>query len=380
MFDAIIVGGGCAGATIARKYADNGKKVLLIERRNHVAGNCYDEIDTKGVMIHKYGPHIFHTSDEDVMKFLSRFTEWHDYEHEVLANVYGQYIPVPFNLNTLNIVYGEEKAKVLEEKLVSTYGYGSKIPIMKLRENKDTDIQMIAEYVYNNIFLKYTMKQWGQTPNEVDASVTARVPVVISHDNRYFHDKYQKMPKDGFTKMFDNMLSSESIEVMLDTDAKDLIKIDNNIVYYKGEEYKGEVFFTGQVDELFDYEYGRLPYRSLNFVFEQYDVEYFQPKSVINYTVDEEYTRITEFKYFLNQKTEGTTIIKEYSIPYEGKEGQIPYYSILNDENIAKYNKYKAKADKIPNLHLVGRLAEYKYYNIDAIVKRAIEVSEKEMQ
>lgn len=380
MFDAIIVGGGCAGATIARKYADNGKKVLLIERRNHVAGNCYDEIDTKGVMIHKYGPHIFHTSDEDVMKFLSRFTEWHDYEHEVLANVYGQYIPVPFNLNTLNIVYGEEKAKVLEEKLVNTYGYGSKIPIMKLRENKDTDIQMIAEYVYNNIFLKYTMKQWGQTPNEVDASVTARVPVVISHDNRYFHDKYQKMPKDGFTKMFDNMLSSENIEVMLDTDAKELIKIDNNIVYYKGEEYKGEVFFTGQVDELFDYEYGRLPYRSLNFVFEQYDVEYFQPKSVINYTVDEEYTRITEFKYFLNQKTEGTTIIKEYSIPYEGKEGQIPYYSILNDDNIAKYNKYKAKADKIPNLHLVGRLAEYKYYNIDAIVKRAIEVSEKEMQ
>lgn len=380
MFDAIIVGGGCAGATIARKYADNGKKVLLIERRNHVAGNCYDEIDTKGVMIHKYGPHIFHTSDEDVMKFLSRFTEWHDYEHEVLANVYGQYIPVPFNLNTLNIVYGEEKAKVLEEKLVNTYGYGSKIPIMKLRENKDTDIQMIAEYVYNNIFLKYTMKQWGQTPNEVDASVTARVPVVISHDNRYFHDKYQKMPKDGFTKMFDNMLSSENIEVMLDTDAKDVIKIDNNIVYYKGEEYKGEVFFTGQVDELFDYEYGRLPYRSLNFVFEQHDVEYFQPKSVINYTVDEEYTRITEFKYFLNQKTDGTTIIKEYSIPYEGKEGQIPYYSILNDENIAKYNKYKAKADKIPNLHLVGRLAEYKYYNIDAIVKRAIEVSEKEMQ
>lgn len=380
MFDAIIVGGGCAGATIARKYADNGKKVLLIERRNHVAGNCYDEIDTKGVMIHKYGPHIFHTSDEDVMKFLSRFTEWHDYEHEVLANVYGQYIPVPFNLNTLNIVYGEEKAKVLEEKLVNTYGYGSKIPIMKLRENKDTDIQMIAEYVYNNIFLKYTMKQWGQTPNEVDASVTARVPVVISHDNRYFHDKYQKMPKDGFTKMFDNMLSSENIEVMLDTDAKDVIKIDNNIVYYKGEEYKGEVFFTGQVDELFDYEYGRLPYRSLNFVFEQYDMEYFQPKSVINYTVDEEYTRITEFKYFLNQKTDGTTIIKEYSIPYEGKEGQIPYYSILNDENIAKYNKYKAKADKIPNLHLVGRLAEYKYYNIDAIVKRAIEVSEKEMQ
>lgn len=380
MFDAIIVGGGCAGATIARKYADNGKKVLLIERRNHVAGNCYDEIDTKGVMIHKYGPHIFHTSDEDVMKFLSRFTEWHDYEHEVLANVYGQYIPVPFNLNTLNIVYGEEKAKVLEEKLVNTYGYGSKIPIMKLRENKDTDIQMIAEYVYNNIFLKYTMKQWGQTPNEVDASVTARVPVVISHDNRYFHDKYQKMPKDGFTKMFDNMLSSENIEVMLDTDAKDVIKIDNNIVYYKGEEYKGEVFFTGQVDELFDYEYGRLPYRSLNFVFEQHDVEYFQPKSVINYTVDEEYTRITEFKYFLNQKTDGTTIIKEYSIPYEGKEGQIPYYSILNDENISKYNKYKAKADKIPNLHLVGRLAEYKYYNIDAIVKRAIEVSEKEMQ
>lgn len=379
MYDAIIVGSGCAGATIARKYADNGKKVLLVERRNHIAGNCYDEIDDKGVMIHKYGPHIFHTSDEKVMEFLSRFTKWHDYEHEVLANVYGKYIPVPFNLNTLHMVYDEEKAKELEEKLINTYGFGSKIPIMKLRENKDTDIQMIAEYVYDNIFLKYTMKQWGQTPNEVDESVTARVPIVLSYDNRYFHDTYQKMPKNGFTKMFENMLESDNIKILLDTDAKDIIKIVDNTIYYNGEEYKGEVFFTGQVDELFDYEYGRLPYRSLKFVFEQYDKEYFQPKSVINYTVDEDYTRITEFKYFLGQKTDGTTIIKEYSIPYEGKEGQIPYYSIINDENVAQYKLYKDKADKISNLHLVGRLAEYKYYNIDAIIKRAIEVSEKEM-
>lgn len=380
MYDTIIVGSGCAGATVARKFADAGKKVLVLERRGHIAGNCYDEKDKIGVMIHRYGPHIFHTNNKEVVDFLSRFTKWHKYEHEVLARVNGEYIPVPFNLNTLYMVYDEKRAAEIEKKLIDTYGEGNKVPIMKLRENNDADIREVAEYVYNNIFLKYTMKQWGQTPSEVDQSVTARVPVVISYDNRYFHDTYQMMPEDGFTAMFKNMLDSDNIEVRLNTDAKEILQIKDNKIYFEGQEYTGQVFYTGQTDELFDYEYGHLPYRSLNFEFESYDnMEYYQPKTVINYTVDEDYTRITEFKHLLGQRLDGTTIIKEYSVPYEGKKEQIPYYSIINEENLNKYRMYKERADKITNLHLVGRLAEYKYYNIDAIIARALEVSDRVM-
>ncbi|MBU5469042.1 MAG: UDP-galactopyranose mutase [Lachnospiraceae bacterium] len=380
MYDTIIVGSGCAGATVARKFADAGKKVLVLERRGHIAGNCYDEKDKIGVMIHRYGPHIFHTNNKEVVDFLSRFTKWHKYEHEVLARVNGEYIPVPFNLNTLYMVYDEKRAAEIEKKLIDTYGEGNKVPIMKLRENNDADIREVAEYVYNNIFLKYTMKQWGQTPSEVDQSVTARVPVVISYDNRYFHDTYQMMPEDGFTAMFKNMLDSDNIEVRLNTDAKEILQIKDNKIYFEGQEYTGQVFYTGQTDELFDYEYGHLPYRSLNFEFESYDnMEYYQPKAVINYTVDEDYTRITEFKHLLGQRLDGTTIIKEYSVPYEGKKEQIPYYSIINEENLNKYRMYKERADKITNLHLVGRLAEYKYYNIDAIIARALEVSDRVM-
>ena len=380
MYDTIIVGSGCAGATVARKFADAGKKVLVLERRGHIAGNCYDEKDKIGVMIHRYGQHIFHTNNKEVVDFLSRFTKWHKYEHEVLARVNGEYIPVPFNLNTLYMVYDEKRAAEIEKKLIDTYGEGNKVPIMKLRENNDADIREVAEYVYNNIFLKYTMKQWGQTPSEVDQSVTARVPVVISYDNRYFHDTYQMMPEDGFTAMFKNMLDSDNIEVRLNTDAKEILQIKDNKIYFEGQEYTGQVFYTGQTDELFDYEYGHLPYRSLNFEFESYDnMEYYQPKAVINYTVDEDYTRITEFKHLLGQRLDGTTIIKEYSVPYEGKKEQIPYYSIINEENLNKYRMYKERADKITNLHLVGRLAEYKYYNIDAIIARALEVSDRVM-
>lgn len=380
MYDTIIVGSGCAGATVARKFADAGKKVLVLERRGHIAGNCYDEKDKIGVMIHRYGPHIFHTNNKEVVDFLSRFTKWHKYEHEVLARVNGEYIPVPFNLNTLYMVYDEKRAAEIEKKLIDTYGEGNKVPIMKLRENNDADIREVAEYVYNNIFLKYTMKQWGQTPSEVDQSVTARVPVVISYDNRYFHDTYQMMPEDGFTAMFKNMLDSDNIEVRLNTDAKEILQIKDNKIYFEGQEYTGQVFYTGQTDELFDYEYGHLPYRSLNFEFESYDnMEYYQPKAVINYTVDEDYTRITEFKHLLGQRLDGTTIIKEYSVPYEGKKEQIPYYAIINEENLNKYRMYKERADRVTNLHLVGRLAEYKYYNIDAIIARALEVSDRVM-
>ena len=377
MYDCIVVGAGIAGAAAARILAeDAGKKVLVLERRSHIGGNCYDEKDAHGILIHNYGPHIFHTSLEDVYAFLSRFTDWYAFGHEVVAKVGDKLIPVPFNLNTLHMVYDKEKADRLEQKLIAAYGEGSRVPIMKLRENEDPDIREIAQYVYENVFLKYTMKQWGQKPEEISPEVTGRVPVLVSYDNRYFQDKYQGVPKDGFTPMFERMLDQENIEVRTNTDCTKVLSFEGDKIFFEGEVFKGDVIYTGALDELFDCRFGRLPYRSLDFHFEHLDEDSFQGHSVVNYTVSEDYTRITEFKYLTGQKdTDGTTIVKEYPFAYTGAKGEIPYYAILNEENQALYEKYRALTDGMKNFHLLGRLAEYKYYNIDAMTKKAMELA-----
>ena len=375
MYDAIVIGSGIAGAAAARVLAEEqNKSVLVLEKKAHIGGNCYDEEDAYGVLIHRYGPHIFHTCDEEVYAWLSRFTDWYAFGHEVVAKVGEKLIPVPFNLNTLRQVYGEEKAAVLEEKLKSTFGEGARVPILKLREQQDPEIQAIADYVYENIFLKYTMKQWGQKPEEIDPAVTGRVPVVISYDNRYFGDKYQGMPRDGYTPMFEKILAHPGIEVRTGTDAREILELrkEEGKVYLEGREFDGAVIYTGAADELFGCRYGRLPYRSLRFDFEHYRIPDYQGHSVVNYTVSEEFTRITEFKHLTGQKAEGTTIVKEYPFAYTGAEGEIPYYAILNEENLALYRRYAALAEKFPDFYLLGRLAEYKYYNIDAMAARAL--------
>lgn len=379
MYDCIVIGSGIAGATIARKLAEeSGKKVLVIERRSHIAGNCYDKPDEYGILIHEYGPHIFHTQDEGVREFLSRFTKWYDFGHEVVAKVDGKLIPVPFNLNTLHMVYDKEKADRLEKKLLDEYGEGSRVPIMKLRESTDPDVREIADYVYKNIFLYYTMKQWGQKPEEISPEVTGRVPVVISKDNRYFQDKYQSVPLHGFTPMFEKMLSHENIEVKTDTDCRDVLNFSDGKIYYQNEEYKGDLVYTGAIDELFDCRFGRLPYRSLDFQFEHFEQDSFQDHSVVNYTVDEEFTRITEFKFLTGQKdVDGTTIVREYPFAYTGAENEIPYYAILNEENERLYGKYKKLTEEYPHFYLLGRLAEYKYYNIDAMCRKAMDLAEE---
>lgn len=378
MSDVIIIGSGAAGATAARVFAEHGKKVRVIEKRSHVGGNCYDEKDSHGVLIHKYGPHIFHTDDREVYDFLSRFTKWDGYQHEVVGNIYGKIMPIPFNLNSLEIVYGKEDAARLEKKLIDTYGEGKKVPILELKQSDDPEIREISDYVYENIFLKYTMKQWGQKPEEVDSSVTGRVPVLLSRDNRYFQDTYQGMPEGGYTPMFQAMLDHENIEVILNKDAKDMLNITEEGIFLKDNTpFEGSVIYTGPIDELFEYKYGRLPYRSLDFDFVYYDKESFQGKAVVNYTVTEDFTRITEFKYLTGQDISGTTIVKEYPAAYEGKEGQIPYYAIINEENNCLYEKYLSLAEKLPGLYMLGRLAEYKYYNIDKIVGKALELANK---
>lgn len=405
MTDVIIIGTGPAGAAAARVLADAGKKVLMLERREHIGGNCYDYYDEHGILIHKYGPHIFHTEDESVFEFLARFTEWYMYPegHRVVAKTNEGLIPIPFNMNTMKLVYGEEKANELQAKLIEAYGEGSRVPILKLRENEDADIRAIADYVYENVFLHYTMKQWGQTPDEISPEVTGRVPINISDDNRYFKDKYQGVPKDGFTAMYENMLDHDNILLVTDIDCREVLEVDleENKIYVDealvnifdnmsddgetaesemGEEmvpFDGQVIYTGAIDELMDFEFGRLPYRSLRFDFEHLDLDDFQEgHSVVNYTVSEDFTRITEFKHLVGQKdTDGTTIVREYPFAYTGAEGEIPYYAIMNDENNALYEKYKTALSGVKNLYLLGRLAEYKYYNIDLMTAKAIELA-----
>lgn len=377
MFDSVIIGAGVAGCVAARELAEAGREVLVLEQREHIGGNCYDELDEHGILIHKYGPHIFHTREPRAYDYLSRFTKWYAFGHEVVANVHGTLIPVPFNLNTLHMVYDKEKADELEKKLIEAFGMESRVPILKLRQHSDPDIRQIADYVYENIFLHYTMKQWGQTPEEIDPAVTGRVPVLISYDNRYFQEPYQGMPLDGYTPMFKAMLDHPGIRVMTGVDARTRLSFEGEQVFFDGKAFEGEVIYTGPLDELFDCRFGRLPYRSLHFDFEYLEQEDYQGHSVVNYTVSEDFTRITEFKYLTGQKAPGTTIVREYPFAYTGAKGEIPYYSIANEENQKLYERYKELLDKIPNVYVLGRLAEYKYYNIDAMVLRALMLTDR---
>lgn len=386
-FDAVVVGSGFAGSVMARELAERaGKHVLVIEKRSHIGGNMYDEADEAGVLVHRYGPHIFHTNDKRVFDYVRRFTEWRDYEHEVLADWYGTYLPVPFNKNSMEIAFGEEAAARLTQKLVDTFGDERKVAINELRAQDDPELSEVADFVYKNVFLRYTQKQWGLTPEEVDPSVTARVPVFISRDNRYFQDAYQGMPLHGYTPLFESMLSHEGITVCLNTEAESVFDLefasfDENSpiveIRIKDQAFTGPIVYTGPLDELFLSRFGRLPYRSLSFEYETHDVEHLLPCGTVNFTVTEDYTRITEFKHLTGQQCAKTTIMKEYSRAYEDPRTQTPYYAIINDQNNAHYARYRALTDSLPNFYPLGRLAEYRYYNMDVIIGRALDLADE---
>jgi UDP-galactopyranose mutase len=359
MFDYLIVGAGFAGSVLAERLATQShKKVLIIDKRNHIGGNTYDYYDEHGILVHKYGPHIFHTNSFEIFSYLSKFTQWRQYEHRVLASVDGQLVPIPINQNTINCLFG---LNLSSDELTEFYNKrAEKRTIIKTSE--DVVINAVGKELYEKFFKGYSKKQWGIDPSELDASVTARVPTRTNKDNRYFTDAYQSMPLHGYTRMFENMLSHPNIKIMLNTDYKDVIDI---IPHEK-------LIYTGPVDDYFNNCYGKLPYRSIDFKFETLDLEFFQPTGTVNYPNNHAYTRITEFKYLTGQKHQKTSIVYEYPTA----EGD-PYYPIPCPENNNMYKKYKLLADTLPNVYFTGRLGTYKYYNMDQVVAQSLALYKK---
>jgi UDP-galactopyranose mutase len=381
-FDTVVIGAGFSGAVLAERFARvGGKRVLVLEKREHLAGNCYDFQNEYGVSVHRYGPHLFHTNKEHVWKYLSRFTAWTPYEHKVLGSIDGKLVSIPFNLNTLDALYPKKQAQEIEALLVKEYGFGGKVPILELRKNPSTLLKELGELVYQKFFVNYTSKQWGCAPEEISPAVTARVPVVISRDDRYFHDKYQAIPSEGYTQLIANILNHPNIEVRLNTDALKFVSLNTReqSVLLNGVKFNGKLVFTGMLDQLFDYVDGELPYRSLQFDFQTLKQKEFQPATTVNYPNEQAYTRITEFKHILNQATTATTIVKEYPQDYDRHNSakNIPYYPILNDRNHQRFEQYKQMVQSFPNVITAGRLADYKYYNMDDAVGNALDIFNK---
>ena len=382
-YDIIIVGAGFSGAVVAQQMASIGKKVLLVEKRNHIGGNMYECFDKNGIRIHLYGPHIFHTNNEKVFEYLKQFSNFYKYEHKVIGKIENKFVPIPFNYTSLEMLFNKEKAELIKTKLKDYYPNIEKVSVLDLINNENTIIKDFGNYIYLNVFANYTAKQWGISINEIDKSVINRVPVVLGYDDRYFQDKYQYMPEDGFTALFEKMLDNNNIDIKLNTNIVDLLKFENGKTYINSIEYNNPIVFSGAVDELMCYKYGHLPYRSLNLVFEEYCMDNFQNNSVVNYPNDEDFTRITEFKYLTKQKLPGkTTILKEYPIKYDEKIAKKcdPYYPIQCPESAEMYNKYQTDIESYKNIYLIGRLAEYKYYNMDKAIERALDVSAEIME
>ena len=368
-----VVGAGPAGCTVARALAERGDtQVTVLEKRPQIAGNTFDEQDEAGVWVHRYGPHIFHTKDETAYAFLSRFTDWYALRHRVLADVHGTLLPVPFNLRSLRMAFDAPTADRMEKQLVSVFGPGARVSILDLLRREEPELKDLAGYVYENIFRFYTQKQWGVAPAALDPAAMARVPVLVSDDDGYFQDPWQGMPANGYTALFARMLDHPNIHVELNADACARLTLEGNTLLKDGESFREPVIYTGALDELMGYRLGRLPYRTLDFRFETLPTDSYQPVGVVNYTVDRPYTRITEYKKLTGQKLDGvTTITKEYPRACEAPD--IPYYPIPDAESAARYAAYRQKADVCKNLTLLGRLAEYQYYNIDTIVAHALD-------
>lgn len=358
MFDYLVVGAGLAGAVMAERLASKNKKVLIVEKRNHIGGNTFDYYDDHGILVHKYGPHIFHTNSKDVFGYLSRFTEWRPYEHRVLASVDGMQVPIPINLDTINQLYGLH----LNSEEVDAFLSDRAQKNGKIATSEDVVVGTVGRELYEKFFRGYTRKQWNLDPSELDASVTSRIPTRSNRDDRYFTDTYQSMPLHGYTRMFERMLNHKNIKVLLNTDYKEILR---DISFEK-------MVYTGPIDYFYDYCFGKLPYRSIDFKFQTFDMEFLQRTGTVNYPNEHAYTRITEFKYLTGQKHSKTSIVYEFP-----KDDGDPYYPVPRAENAALYRKYHGKALAEQNVYFAGRLATYKYYNMDQVVAQALTLFKK---
>ena len=355
-FDFLIVGAGFAGSVLAERLAAGlGKRVLVVDRRPHIGGNAYDHYDESGVLVHRYGPHIFHTNSQRIVDYLSRFTEWRPYEHRVLARVDGKEVPIPINMTTLNELYGLE---MTTEQEVEAFLASRAEPVAHIRTSEDVVVNGIGSELYRKFFRGYTRKQWGLDPSQLDKSVTSRIPTRTNDDDRYFADAFQQMPKHGYTRMFERMLDHPNIEVRVNTEYRKV----------RGEVAHGHLIFCGPIDEFFDHRFGKLPYRSLRFEHKQLEHEFFQSVGTVNYpSEDVAYTRISEYKHLTGQTHPSTSITYEYP----AAEGD-PYYPIPRAENAQLYRKYQRLAEATPGVTFVGRLGTYKYYNMDQVVGQAL--------
>jgi UDP-galactopyranose mutase len=356
VFDYLIVGAGYAGSVLAERLAaGSGKHVLICDKRPHIGGNAYDCYDANGLLVHRYGPHIFHTNSAVVFEYLSRFTEWRPYEHRVLASVDGQLVPIPINLDTVNRLYGLSLTSFELEAFFQRVAE----KVEHVRTSEDVVVAKVGRELYEKFFRGYTRKQWGLDPCELDASVTARVPTRTNRDDRYFTDTYQAMPRHGYTAMFERMLAHPNIKIMLNTDYREI----QHVIPFR------EMIYSGPIDAFFDFVYGKLPYRSLEFRHETIADTTAQPVGTVNYPNEHAYTRITEFKHLTGQEHGKTSVVYEYP----RAEGD-PYYPVPRPENTALYERYRELTKSTPKTHFVGRLATYRYYNMDQVVAQALKL------
>lgn len=374
-YDYIIIGSGLSGCVAARKLADNGKKILVVERKKHGGGNLFDEKNEDGILIQRYGPHTFHTNNDYVIEFITKFAEFVSYEMKCEVKIDDVITPSPFNFKTIDQFYSQEEAIKLKNKLIKAYPNGL-ATVVELLESNDEDIKKYAQMLFDKDYSLYTSKQWGISPSEVDPSVLKRVPVEFSYYDRYFHDKFEALPKGGFMKLIENLLDSPNIDIVLNEDGLKHISFKEDKVLYGNE--LTNIIFTGPVDELFKYKYDRLPYRSLRFEYETHSTSSYQTSAIVAYpSHDYEFTRITEYTKLPFQKNDKTVIAKEYPLLFNEKSNNEPYYPIPTTKSAEMYENYRLEANKYNNLFLLGRLAEYKYYNMDQCVLNALNLADK---
>ena len=375
--DVLVVGAGLSGAVAARVLADAGKRVLIVEQRNHIGGNCYDEIDEAGILVHRYGPHLFHTDNADAWEFMERFTPMDVYEHRVKADINGKKVSLPFSLETLYEIFPPNTASIHEDALLRNFEYGKKVTAGELLSHEEPDVRSVGQFVYDHIFKNYTIKQWDIDIEELDAGVSARVPIYMNRDTRYFTDRYQGVPRYGYTKFFNNLLDHDNIHIMLKTPAKEVFAMNDSDMYFLGDKFEGDVIYTGSLDEIFDYDEEMLPYRSVELKFETYPTESYQEAATVNYPNNYAFTRITEFrKIHPYTNSNSTTILKEYPVAFKLGVNE-RYYPITNKGTRYIYENYYHRAHGVYNFYVLGRLGEYKYYDMDDVIAESLKLARR---